>query len=462
MTQATLSFNMSSSEISIAHNNRTIPVPHSDIERQGDNYYWSGNKSLEQAYTELFSADVQEYNAGQKRKDRKIENYLEKITDSFEREKEKLRKLRGQGATRKTIRQNQKAVKPCYEFIVTVGNMHDNPEFNSVNGERKYEIRELLKRYVDDFAKRYNGKGYGIELFNGSIHLCENGQVHLHCDIIFHSNDNNRGMKHQVSLNKGLAQLGFCGDNKKLPITQWEEYERSILSEMCAEHGIEIISGKGSKKHLHKEQYIIEQEKQNLERKKEEFSDLLFQTETGNTFLVMQENDDLREEVAALQEQSKTENARLAQLWEKYKKENSQYWERYNEHKRVLLKEIDQVQRQNKIDRERLNSLFNSVINDNGFILFRLVRFFSALYLKFKIDREEYLLKELREFHMELKESARTICSMSQKTAETLKSKEFDKIYQTIADWEFNLHTINITLERQFESIAPEREEQER
>ena len=59
MTQATLSFNMSGTEISIEHNNRTIPVPHCDVLRECDNFYWSGNKSLQKIYTELFSSDVE-------------------------------------------------------------------------------------------------------------------------------------------------------------------------------------------------------------------------------------------------------------------------------------------------------------------------------------------------------------------------------------------------------------------
>lgn len=46
MTQATLSFNMTGRKICIEHNNRKIPVPHSDVQRESDNYYWSGNKSL--------------------------------------------------------------------------------------------------------------------------------------------------------------------------------------------------------------------------------------------------------------------------------------------------------------------------------------------------------------------------------------------------------------------------------
>ena len=129
MTQATLSFNMTGREICIEHNNRNISVPHSDVARQEDNYYWFGNKSLEQTYTDLFANDVSEYNSKQKRNDRKIDSYLEKIIDSFEREKEKIRKLRGQGATKQIIRQNQKAVKPQYEFIISLGNKYDTPQF---------------------------------------------------------------------------------------------------------------------------------------------------------------------------------------------------------------------------------------------------------------------------------------------------------------------------------------------
>ena len=99
MTQATLSFNMSSTEISLAHNNREITVPHSSPLFEPDNYYWSGNKSLQQTYTDLFNCDVEQFNSKQKRNDRKIGNYLEKVTNSFEREKDKIRKLRGQGVT---------------------------------------------------------------------------------------------------------------------------------------------------------------------------------------------------------------------------------------------------------------------------------------------------------------------------------------------------------------------------
>ena len=468
MTQATLSFNMSGTEISIEHNNRTIPVPHCDVLRECDNFYWSGNKSLQKIYTELFSSDVEEYNARQKRKDRRIENYLEKITDSFEREKAKIRKLRGQGVTRHTIRQNSKAVKPCYEFIISLGSKSTTPQFCCGDGEQRFLAKEILQRYIEDFAKRYNGRGFGIEMFNASIHLDEcgekgnNGVVHGHINIVFHSNDNKRGMQHQVSMNKGLYQLGFCGDENKLAITKWEESEKAILKNLCAEYGLEIISGKGGKMHLHKEEYILGQEKEKLDREKEEFTDFLYQTETGNTFLVMRENDDLREELAILQNKSDTENTRLSQLWEEYKRDNTEYWQRYSEHKALLKNEIALLVSQKKSDQERLKDIFNSVFADNGFILFKLFRLISALFLKFKIDRQEQELKKLQEIHKQLKVNAKTVCNMSKTTAQALKSEDFEQIYKTLALWENTLKTVAMSIENHLEHPTTERTENER
>lgn len=458
MEQATLSFCMTSTEIGIEHNNRTIPVPHSDISRQCDNYYWSGNKSLQTIFTELFSSDVEEYNARQKRKDRKIDDYLGQLTEALEKEKKKLKQLRVQGATKHTLRQNTKAKKVCYEFVVTIGNLRDNPSFNAVNGERKYEAREILQRYVEDFAKRYNGREFGIELANAAIHLCENGQVHLHCDLVFHSNDNKRGMRHQVSMNGALKQLGFCGDEKTLPITEWENYERGILTELCAEYNIEIIAGKGSKKHQHKEEYILSQEKlrneergKALDEQEEKFNDFLLRSESGNAFLLLQENDELREELTDLQAQEENQQERLAQLWEEYKGDNSQYWERYKENKAELKKEIALVVSQKNYDKERMIDLLNSVVSGNGFIFSRLFRLICALFLKFKVDREEQQLRQLQELNRRLKEEARLVCSASQQTAQALKSEDFTRIYETMRLWENLLSTVNLNLENMIE-----------
>ena len=464
MTQATLSFNMTNREICLEHNNREIPVPHSDSSLMADNYFWSENKSLQEIYTKMFSADVEEYNARQKRKDRRIENYLEKVIDGFEREKVKIDKLKKQSATKRTIRQNQKAVKPCYEFIIGLGSKKSTPQFCCKDGEQRLLAKEILQRYIEDFARRYNGKEFGVEMFNSAIHLDEvenNGVVHGHINIVFHSNDNTRGMRHQVSMNRALNQLGFYGDEHTLPITQWEESERKILRSLCAEYGIEIIKGNGGE-HKHKDQYILEQEQKDLEQEKEEFTDLLYATETGNTFLVMRENDDLREELATLQDKSNTENTRLSQLWEEYKRDNTEYWQRYSEHKALLKNEIALVLSQKKSDQERLRDIFNSIFDNNGFILIRLFRLISALFLKFRIDRQEQQLRELQEHNRQLKQSAKRVCDVSKSTAEALKSKDIEQIYATLNLWENTLKMVSMGIENHLENSHPERVSEER
>lgn len=479
MTQATLSFNMTNREICLEHNNREIPVPHSDSSRMADNYFWSENKSLSEIYTKMFSADVCEFNSRQKRKDRRIENYLEKVIDGFEREKVKIDKLKKLSATRHTIRQNQKAVKPCYEFIISLGSKKSTPQFCCGNGDQRFLAKEILQRYIEDFAKRYNGREFGIEMFNASIHLDEckptkkhgnkeyqeygnNGVVHGHINIVFHSNNNTRGMRHQVSMNRALNQLGFYGDEKTLPITEWECSEKAILENLCAEYGIEIIKKGNCGEHKHKDQYILEQEQKALEQEKEEFADLLYQTETGNTFLVMRENEDLREELATLQDKSDSENALISQLWEEYKRDNSEYWQRYSEHKALLKNEIALVLSQKKSDQERLRDIFNSIFDNNGFILIRLFRLISALFLKFRIDRQEQQLRELQEHNRQLKQSAKRVCDVSKSTAEALKSKDIEQIYATLNLWENTLKTVSMGIENHLENSHPERVSEER
>lgn len=463
MTQATLSFHMTATEISIAHNNRTINVPHSDKDRQKDNYYWPGNKSLQQAYEDLFSADVEEYNSRQKRKDRKINNYLSKITEAFEREKEKLRKLRSKGATLRTLRQNKKVAKPCYEFIITIGNLHDNPEFNAKDGERKYEAKYILQQYVEDFVKRYNNKENGVELINAALHMCENGQVHLHCNVVFHSSDNKRGMRHQVSLNKALEQMGFISDEHSLAITKWEEHEKEVLRGLCAEHDIEIIAGKGSKKHQHKQEYILEQEKQQhkereiaLDEQETMFSEFLENSEPGNAFLLLKENEILRQELSELQQQEEKELDFIAEMWNTYKSENSDYWCNYRNTKEQLKNEIRLTAQQKQNDQENLKRLFSSIFNGNDFIIIRLFKLLSALALKIRIDREEQKLEELKVINKKLKRQATVICNASKQTAESLYTKDYDRIYSILGNWEQLLKSINNDLEILFDGSNPQ------
>lgn len=113
-------------------------------------------------------------------------------------------------------------------------------------------------------------------------------------------------------------------------------------------------------------------------------------------------------------------------------RDNTEYWQRYNEHKTQLKNEIALFVLQKKSDQERLRDIFNSIFDSNGFILFRLFRLISALLVKFRIDRQEQQLRELQQLHKQLKRNAKTVCDMSKSTAQALKSEDFEQIYKTL------------------------------
>ena len=163
-----------------------------------------------------------------------------------------------------------------------------------------------------------------------------------------------------------------------------------------------------------------------------------------------------------MQDKTENENSLISQMWEEYKSDNLQYWKRYNEYKVLLKKEIAIAVTQNNHDRERLQIILNSLLSNNDFILFRLFRLLSALFLKYKIDRQEEQLRELQHFNKELKKNAKAVCNASQTTAKALKGRDIENIYATLEMWERTLKTVNMSIENQLEYTAAHRHLEER
>ena len=93
--KSTLSFRMSPYH-NEGHNLRTIYVPYVDVSKSKNNIYYI-NHTKEEAYEYLFSESVKEYNKNQKRKDRRIDNYLLKITTAEEEQKKFIEEKRSEG-----------------------------------------------------------------------------------------------------------------------------------------------------------------------------------------------------------------------------------------------------------------------------------------------------------------------------------------------------------------------------
>ena len=199
---------------SISHNNRTFVAENVVEERiELDEFYIQ--QPLKEAYDQLFGQAVEDYNATQKRKDRKIDNYITKIKNS---------------------RNNEKVF---YENVVQIGKITD---FGVVDEEGNVTEKALLaKEVLDEYAKTFQERNPNLYLFNAVLHMDE-ATPHLHLDYIPVAHGYKTGMKTRNSLTKALQEMEIAPavSNKDTETMHWQERERAFITELCREHGIEI------------------------------------------------------------------------------------------------------------------------------------------------------------------------------------------------------------------------------
>jgi hypothetical protein len=140
-------------------------------------------ESLETAYEKCFGQALRDYNASQKRKDRKKDNYLKEIENSGNKE------------------------KPFYENVVQIGKVTDTAVVDE-NGNLTEEAQaaiEVLEKYAQTFQER----NPNLYLFNCVMHLDE-ATPHLHMDYIPVAHGYKTGMETRNSLTKAFQQMGFA------------------------------------------------------------------------------------------------------------------------------------------------------------------------------------------------------------------------------------------------------------
>lgn len=168
MEEHTLSITIGSGDI--RHNNRLFKPYNVDHSRTPDNITII-KEDIQDAYHRLFDESVNNYNENQKRNDRKIKNYFDKIYRS-------------------------KKEKPFYEFIAQVGNQNDQPD------------QKKCVEILEDFHKMMQKDYPNMAIFNSVIHVDES-TPHLHLDFIPIGEGYKKGLEKRVSMQKALQNLGF-------------------------------------------------------------------------------------------------------------------------------------------------------------------------------------------------------------------------------------------------------------
>ena len=199
---------------SLTHNNRDFIANNVVPERTSWNRTYI-KESVSNAYEKCFGEAVKEYNDKQKRKDRKIDNYVKKIENSDNGE------------------------KVFYENIVQLGTKYDTPVVDE-HGNLTEVAKEAIT-VLEEYVKTFQERNPNLYLFNCVLHLDE-ATPHLHIDYIPVAHGYKTGMKTRNSLSKALQEMGFEKgkgryDNETIA---WEKREREYLTQLCQERGIEV------------------------------------------------------------------------------------------------------------------------------------------------------------------------------------------------------------------------------
>ena len=214
----------------VAHNRRTYFAENVDPTRTYLNIEYCFTP-IEEAYHQLFDAAQAEYNAKQKRKDRCIENYYEKICNSDQE-------------------------KPFYEVIFQVGNKDDM----GAAGENA----ELAKAILDKFYRSFLERNPHLHVYSAHLHMDE-ATPHLHIDFIPFTTGSKRGLSTRVSLKQALADQGITGEGRSLTERDlWVHKEKEALAEIMMEHGIEWEQKGEHKEHLSVLEFKREKRKEEL------------------------------------------------------------------------------------------------------------------------------------------------------------------------------------------------------
>lgn len=214
----TLSFKTNPRQTNIRHNNRELTEKefrsdaHKHIQREKSKYNIQiFKRDIKDVYHELFDDALNAYNAKQRRKDRKIDDYYKHV-------------------------QKSKNLDLQREFIVAVGNKAD---WEKLSIEEKKEVGEALARYVRDFNERHNN----MTIYNAIVHLDEAGAPHAHFNIVPTATGYKNGLAVQPSFRKALEQEGF-GPSGREQFKAFRDAEIHRLHQFVHEIGIDRKAGK--------------------------------------------------------------------------------------------------------------------------------------------------------------------------------------------------------------------------
>lgn len=304
----TLSFKTNPSQTNIRHNNRELTEKefrsdaHKHIQREKSKYNIQiFKRDIKDVYHELFDDALNAYNAKQKRKDRKIDDYYKHV-------------------------QKSKNLDLQREFIVAVGNKAD---WERLSFEEKQEVGEALARYVRDFNERHDN----MTIYNAIVHLDESGAPHAHFNVVPTATGYKNGLAVQPSFRKALEQEGF-GPSGREQFKTFRDAEVHRLHEFVHEIGIDRKAGQT-----------------NDIKDMREYKDAMEYIENRKSSQIVK----MQREEQAHEEKMEELNERLRKQEEKFQKRDEAFEARKRQQARVIKEMNDElVSKAEQLDLKRI------------------------------------------------------------------------------------------------------------
>lgn len=201
---------------SVNHNTRAFTAKNVDKNRSVDNVEFC-QEDIKHVYHKLFDEALERYNAKQKRKDRMIDDYYEKIR-------------RG------------KQEKLFHEVIFQIGNKDDM--------NARSEDGVLAKKILTEFMNEFQARNPNLYVFSAHLHMDEE-TPHLHIDFVPYITGSNRGLDTRVSLKSALAAEGFKGGTRgATELNQWIASEKQELAAVMERYDVKWLQKGTHEKHL--------------------------------------------------------------------------------------------------------------------------------------------------------------------------------------------------------------------
>ncbi|AKR13346.1 hypothetical protein AC241_32385 (plasmid) [Bacillus thuringiensis] len=191
-----ISFNQSH-QSSLSHNNRENIYGNSgiDLSRLEENIYFV-QKDIRSVYKDVFQEAVDKYNEKQKRNDRKIKDYYDKIKKDT-----------------KTHEQR--------ELVVAIGEGKDDAKY-----------REAKKEALIQYAEAFQERNLNLAVYNMVLHDDE-ANPHLHINYVPNF-ESSRGLTRRVGMDRALQQQGVQGKGTEL-IANWRQLETAYIESLAKE-----------------------------------------------------------------------------------------------------------------------------------------------------------------------------------------------------------------------------------